>query len=295
MVRLGADAAIVRRLFDCAGAQRWNLSRQAFAAALSASAAKAFPSVPPAARDLDRYLEALHVADLALACACADGDNTAWEEFIRSQRPVLYRSADAIDPTGGARELADALYADLYGVERVEGARRSLLRLFHGRSSLATWLRAVLSQRHVDRLRAQRRLEPLDAVIEERLEAPTGGPDPDRDRYLRLIGDALASAVGRLDPRDRLRLGCYYAQELTLAETGRLLDEHEATVSRQLSRTRRVLRADVERELKAEHQLDEAQVVECFASVSDDAGTMDVSALLSTDRKESPPARSKRR
>jgi DNA-directed RNA polymerase specialized sigma24 family protein len=41
------------------------------------------------------------------------------------------------------------LYADLYS--------KSLFRYFQGRSSLATWLRAVLSQRYVDRIRANRR------------------------------------------------------------------------------------------------------------------------------------------
>ena len=77
-------------------------------------------------------------------------------------RPVLYRSADAIDPGGGARELADSIYADLFGLQERDGERRSLFRYFHGRSSLATWLRAVLAQRQVDRVRATRRLTPLE-------------------------------------------------------------------------------------------------------------------------------------
>ena len=68
-------------------------------------------------------------------------------------RPLLYRAADALDPHGGARDLADALYADLYGLPDAQGERQSLFRYYQGRSSLATWLRAVLSQRYVDRLR----------------------------------------------------------------------------------------------------------------------------------------------
>ena len=76
-------------------------------------------------------------------------------------RPRLYRAADALDPAGGARDLADSLYADLYGFPDRQGKRKSLFRYFHGRSSLSTWLRAVLAQRHVDRLRTARRLEPL--------------------------------------------------------------------------------------------------------------------------------------
>ena len=77
--------------------------------------------------------------------------------------------------------------------------RRSLFRYFQGRSSLATWLRAVLSQRYVDRLRAQKRLEPLpdedDAARPSR--RPRGDPpDPDRSRH----ADAAARGAG---PRRR--------------------------------------------------------------------------------------------
>ena len=82
--------------------------------------------------------------------------------------------------TGRARELADALYAELYGV-RNRGDRRSLFRYFDGRSSLATWLRAVLAQRYVDRLRAERRLEPLP---DEEMPAESDDADPERARYV---------------------------------------------------------------------------------------------------------------
>jgi RNA polymerase sigma-70 factor, ECF subfamily len=85
-----------------------------------------------------------HAADLELARRCAIGDEAAWDRFVLEFRPVLYRAADMLEPGGGARDLADALYADLYGVNERDGERRSLFRYFQGRSSLATWLRAVL-------------------------------------------------------------------------------------------------------------------------------------------------------
>src|SRR5215831_14679344 len=159
----------------------------------------------------------MNEADLELARLCAAGDERAWERFVREYRPLLYRAADALDATGGARDLADSLYADLYGLASGGGERQSLLRYFQGRSSLATWLRAVLAQRYVDRLRADRRLEPLPEEIEP--EAPPSA-DPDRDRYVALVRDALARAVARLEARDRLRLASYYVQELTLAQIG---------------------------------------------------------------------------
>ena len=223
-----------------------------------------------------------HAADLELARRCAAGEPAAWDHFVREYRPVLYRAADSLDPNGGAREIADSLYAELYGVNN---ARRSLLLSFGGRSSLATWLRAVLCQRFVDRIRAQRRLEPLpaDEADPERvgLHDRAEPADPDRARYVELVRQALGRAIGQLGGRDRLRLSYYYVQELTLAEIGRLLKEHEATVSRQLARTRRDLRQAVEDELREKAGLNEAQIAECFASVADDPGPLDLQPLFS--------------
>lgn len=217
-------------------------------------------------------------ADLELARLCAAGDETAWETFVRDYRHVLYRAADALDPTGGARDVADALYAELYGVCEVGSERRSLFRYFQGRSSLATWLRAVLAQRYIDRVRTRRRLAP--PPDEEAQLADAAPPDPERSRYLTLIRGALGRAMSELTPRDRLRLGCYYVQELTLAETGRVMKESEATSSRALARTRRALRAAVERQLRDEHGLREGQIAACFASVADDPGPLDLKQVI---------------
>ena len=225
-----------------------------------------------------------YAADLELARRCAAGEPAAWEHFVREFRPVLYRAADSLDPNGGARELADALYAELYGV-RGSDAPRSLLLSFSGRSSLATWLRAVLCQRFVDRLRAQRRLEPL-SVEDDAGPARVGlhdrgePADPERGRYLVLVTQALSRTVQQLSSTDRLRLSYYYMQELTLAEIGRLLDESEATVSRRLARTRQSVRAAIERELRDEAGLADAQIAECFASVAADPGPLDLQPLF---------------
>ena len=235
-------------------------------------------------------MRSAYPGDLALASACAAGDDVAWERFVREYRPVLYRAADALDSTGRARELADALYADLYGLKERDGERQSLFRYYEGRSSLATWLRAVLAQRYVDRVRADRRLDPLpdDADV----ESPASPPEPDRSgdtaRFERAFGETLSA----LDSRERLRLACYYAQELTLAQTGRLLHESEATVSRQLARTRRAIREGVEHRLRADG-LGDAQIAECLAAIADDVGPLDLSALLDrTSRKKTDPDRS---
>lgn len=231
-----------------------------------------------------------YAADLALASACASGEDAAWERFVREYRPVLYRAADALDSTGGARELADALYADLYGLKESGGERQSLFRYYHGRSSLATWLRAVLAQRYVDRVRADRRLDPLPDDAE--IVSPATPLEPDRTDDAARFERALGETLSALDARDRLRVACYYAHELTLAQTGRVLRESEATASRQLARTRRAIREGVERRLRA-GGLGEAQIAQCFASITDDVGTLDLSNMLGgAARKKTEPDRS---
>jgi RNA polymerase sigma factor (sigma-70 family) len=276
------DRASVERLYHRADAARWELSIEDFARALQRSVAKAFAGRTPSARDVERYIESLRHTDLALACACAAGHEAAWDHFVLEYRPVLYRAADALDPSGGARELADSLYADLFGLDNETpqtGERRSLFRYFHGRSSLATWLRAVLAQRLVDRVRAGARTAPLP---DEEPGPPTHQVlDSDRDRYLTLIHEALGAAVANLDAKSRLRIRYYYVQGLTLAETGRLLGEHEASVSRHLSAARKAIGLDLERRL-SQSGLAREEITQCFACVAEDAGPLDLDRLLSS-------------
>jgi len=271
----GLSAALVERLHAKAQAETWQLSAAAdgaFAQTLLRSVEHRFGEETSAA-DIEAYLNSLHLEDLALACACAEGNEPAWEHFVREFRPVLYAAARAIAGES-ARELADSLYAELFGVSETGKERKSLFLYFHGRSKLSTWLRAVLAQRHVDALRAARRTESLDAEDEyEPVRASVAADartdsiasDLERERYLNLLQSALTAALAALEPRDRLRLSYYYVQELTLAQIGRLLGEHEATVSRKLDRTRRELRKQVESALAgAPHRLSAAQLELCF-------------------------------
>jgi RNA polymerase sigma-70 factor, ECF subfamily len=274
-------AALVRRLHREADAEGWAVTEADFGRALQASVGHAFREVEPSFAQVEKYLRSLHLKDLALACGCAAGNDAAWEHFIATQRPQLYRAADGLDPAGGARDLADALYADLYGTREKDGERQSLFRYFHGRSTLSTWLRAVLAQRHVDRVRSRRREAPLDDELS--LTAPSLQPDPERRRYLVLMKRALMSVIAALDPRDRLRLGSYYTQGLTLAQTGRLLGEHEATASRQLARTRKVIRERVEQHLRDSQHLHPDEIEQCFASVLEDPGPLDLAAIIRKD------------
>lgn len=289
LTRLSADVAA--RLHQRARAWQWDVPVEVFAEALERSLAKAGPEDP---ETIEPWLENLRLDDLALACACDRGHERAWEHFVREYTPVLRRAATAIAGDSGP-DLADGLHAELFGVRAQGAERRSLFRYFHGRSSLATWLRAVLAQRHVDMVRSARRLDPLpddeDGTAALVAPAPSSAPG-DRDLAAR-VRAALSDAIAALAPRDRLRLDWYYAEDMTLAHIGRALGEHEATVSRHLARTRKALRADVEQRL-ADSGLPPAAVADAFDAVVREAGDADLDRLLATaaDRKNPAAPRS---
>ena len=286
------DARRAERLYRKSDAIRWKVPAEVLSNALERSAEKAFAGRSPSEAELDRYFDALHLTDLALACACATGDDEAWDYFVREFRPAMYRAADAIDASGGAREIAETLYAELFGLQKLDGRRQSVFRYFHGRSSLATWLRSLIAQRHVDRYRATKRLDPLpDDSSPESIAGKTSTEHLDRTRFVAVMHSVLTTVIGALAPRDRLRLACYYAQEMTLGQIGKLTSEHESTVSRQLARTRRSLREDVERLLKSEHRFSAAQIDECFECIVEDTGQLDIGDWLGGSPRSAPERR----
>ena len=258
VVSKGIFAACYDRALAESGLDASQVPDAAFAERLTASVAHRFPESPPDEAALQRYVASLRLADLALACACQHGDERAWERFITEFRPALYRAGRAItgDDTDG-RDLADSIYAELYGVGRGQepsGEVRSLFCYFHGRSTLLTWLRTVLAQRHVDHVRRTHRLVPTELPELERALPPTApsDEDPRHAHLVALLQLTLRHTLAALPARDRFRLGCYYVQSMTLAAIGQLLGEHEATVSRRLARNRRNIRKALEAVLKKE-------------------------------------------
>jgi len=276
--------ALVARLYAGSAAARWNLSSADFEDALERSAAHAFPAGATTPSEMESYLSSLRLDDLALATACAAGSEPAWDHFVGEYKAALARAAEAIDRTGGGRDLADALYADLFGLGGRDGVRRSLFRYFHGRSSLGTWLRAVLAQRYVDRRRELNRLTPLPDV-EARAEIPapaerTNPADPREAERMAALRDALSSAILALDARDRLRLSLYHVQNVKLAAIGRALGEHEATVSRHLTRCRAEVQRRVRQLLSGKHGMSDAAIDETIRALVDDPGALDAADLI---------------
>lgn len=301
---LDGRALLIEKLHAQSQAARWGLTLERFSLALERSATKRFAGESPSQQKLEVYLAGLHVEDLALASACAAGCEAAWEHFFSTYRQYLYSAAAAITRRSVsdhyAREFADSLYASLYGAETTIG-RVSLFNHFHGRSKLSTWLRAVLAQRYIDVLRQEKRFEALeDDEGTEKFVPPEhktdwGPVDPNRSRYLHLLAAALKQAISSLNSLDRTRLISYYLKDLTLAEIGKAMNEHEATVSRKLERIRQELKEKVIAILKAgpavkkasnaqtgsdgQSGLDDAQIQLCFEYATE-AWAFDLSHLL---------------
>jgi RNA polymerase sigma factor (sigma-70 family) len=295
---LRGDPAKLEQWCAVAGIDRWGVSRERFIEELARCGEARFRGKQPTVDELKTYVSALRLEDLGLACACADGVAAAWEHFVGMYRgylracagAMLKRSASAPE----AQELADSLFAELYGLSA--GKRGSLLRYFHGRSSLKTWLRAVLAQRHVDRIRAGRKFEELeDADGRENAKLPAAArvlhvADPHRAKYLLKFTNALQTALENLNARDVALLRMYYAEQKKLAEIGRGLGEHESSVSRHLEKVRQDVRRAVEGILRGGSEalngdgssggMSEAEIALCFEYGTEDA-PIDLDKLLS--------------
>jgi RNA polymerase sigma factor (sigma-70 family) len=306
---LDGQTSLLEWLYAQSQAGRWGVSREGFAAVLERSAKKAATLGAVTPQKLDGYLRALHLEDLALATACAEGGEAAWEHFFTTYRAYLRAAAAAIlrckAGSAEACDLADSLFSELYGLAGGQGAERSLFRYFHGRSSLKTWLRAVLAQRHIDSIRAGRRFAELgedetgDGRPKALLGPQTQPGDPHRERYVTAFTRALQTVLEQLEPREKERLRLYYAEEKTLAEIGRLLGEHESSVSRHLDHARRDLRHAVEDILRhgieaangfaVQSGLSDAEIALCFEYSAEDT-PIDLDKLLPQSNSPGPAA-----
>jgi RNA polymerase sigma-70 factor (ECF subfamily) len=167
-----------------------------------------------------------------MAHACALGREEAWQRFVSRYRSFLVQTAISI--CGSAtlgHELADSLYAELYGLRRVEGERRSPLASYSGRGSLQGWLRTTLVQRFRDHYRSTHRETPL-----EDFDTPAAAPAAPVQQNLAQLTAAVARTLSLVEAEDRFMLSAYYLDRQTLLQIAQTLAVHEATISRRLKR-----------------------------------------------------------
>jgi RNA polymerase sigma-70 factor (ECF subfamily) len=228
--------ALLEELWQTAEAETLGLTQPEFGQILVAVGAKANHGLPPGANaspsQKASFFRSLRLPELALAHACAMGREPAWERFLSLYRGALVRAAQGI--TGSAslgEDLADSLYAELYGLREVEGQRKSPLSSFTGRGSLLGWLRTTLAQRFTDHHRRTHREAPF-----EDFDAPAAAPAPPIPVEENALTAAVAATLAGLDPEDRFLLAAYYLDRQTLLQIARTINVHEATISRRLKR-----------------------------------------------------------
>jgi RNA polymerase sigma-70 factor (ECF subfamily) len=227
--------SVFAKLYRQAGAERFGLTQQDFASILQ-EVADRYLSADASRSEVLELLANLRVEELALARSCAQGNEAAWEIFLNRYREKLYNAAHSIAPEDtAARDLADSLYADLYGTRTAEGRRISKLDSYTGRGSLEGWLRAVLAQEHVNRYRQQQRLVSLEERTEAGVQFQAEEPDPTQALDSRLE-EATDQALASLAAEDKFILASYYLDGRTLADIARLVGVHESTVSRRLEK-----------------------------------------------------------
>src|SRR5215471_5424799 len=233
---------LLAELHAKAGCERIGITRESFSLILCEVGTKCGAGSEAETRS---FFLSLRIDELALARACVAGDNSAWEIFLTRYREKLYLSALRIArEDSAARELADSLYADLYGTTTREGQRISKLASYTGRGSLEGWLRTVLAQEYVNRYRRTKRLVSLEEESEEGIQFRAPEPEavaPADNRLARATDETLAS----LSAEDRTVLSAYYLDDRTLAEIARLLGVHESTISRKLDKLAKFLRKQI--------------------------------------------------
>src|SRR6202045_4488481 len=239
-----AVAGLLVELHAKSGCDKIGLTSESFGKILCEVATKYLPAEnsDPEARS---FLLTLRVEELALARACAAGNNSAWELFLIRYREKLYQSALRIArEDSAARDLADSLYAELYGTTTRDSERISKLASFTGRGSLEGWLRTVLAQEFVNRYRRTKRLVSLDEEGEEgsQFAAPEPEPVPSPDARLQSATDA---ALAALSSDERLVLAAYFLDGRTLAEIAGMLGVHESTISRKVDKLAKSLRKKI--------------------------------------------------
>ena len=235
---------VLADLYAKSGCEKIGLARESFAAILCEVGSK-YATPGTSESDIRALLLSLRVDELALARACAVGNNSAWEVFLTRYREKLYLCALRIArEDSAARELADTLYADLYGTNLRDGQRVSKLASYTGRGSLEGWLRTVLAQEFVNRYRRTKRLVSLDEESEEGVQFRAPDPEPVAAADQRLA-QATDEALVALSSADRVVLSAYYLDGRTLAEIARMLGVHESTISRKVDKLAKSLRKQI--------------------------------------------------
>lgn len=206
---------------------RFRLTADAFADRLAS-----LPSINVVSGEVARLV----LDDLYLATACANGDNDAWREFERAHFGFIRDFAGRFLRGVEAEDLAATVIADLW--------QRKKIAQFQGRSTLRTWLGAVVTRMALN-AKASTRLRVAETAPDLSSVDPAAPADASDDEG-RALARLMQRAIGQLEADDKVLLLFHYEQGLSLDAMAPLLGASKATLSRRIAAIRDRLRQDVE-------------------------------------------------
>jgi len=204
-------------------------------------------------------LDALHIDDLFLACACLHGDALALQHFERfALAPAV---AALVDADMARDEVLQQLRVRLLVAE---GGAPPRIDQYSGRGSLRGWARIAVLRSIKDERRARSRRGHAQALADDLLGDPGAIADPELDQIRAHHGAAFraafASAVAQLSPESRRLLRQHHLHGLTLDALGQIYGVHRVTAARRLAKARADLLEDTRRELVRRLKIDRAEL-----------------------------------
>ena len=184
--------------------------------------------------------------DAALLAGAAEGDESAFRSLVDRHLPGVLALARRI--------LRDDAEAEDVAQEAVLKLWRSREALEVGPYGLKPWLRRVVSNLCIDKVRSGRRLTTTEALPEQAEPATQLARIEAQE-----ISERVDAAIKALPDRQRVALTLFHYERLSQIEVGRIMGVSDEAVESLLARARRGLKAALREEWRELLASDETQ------------------------------------
>jgi RNA polymerase sigma-70 factor (ECF subfamily) len=203
-------------------------------------------------------LSKLHLADLSLAFACAQGDASAISAFRRDLVPRAAGAAAKVNRSPEFLQHVEDVLVQRLLVRAEEGPPR--ISTYAGRGTLASWVCAVAMRIAMDVSgKPSEPSAPSDASVDLALTRE----DPDlhfvRKQYQPAFKAAFEAAFAAMSPEDRNALRLSVMEGMSIDQLAALFGIHRSTAARRLARIRMDLLEATKLRLRQELKLSERE------------------------------------
>lgn len=187
-------------------------------------------------------LSVIRPADLYLACACAQGDDSALRIFERKHISSINLALARMRlPKASIDEVKQLVRQKLFVAEPTKQGK---IVSYSGRGDLGRWVRAIAVRTCLNFMRKGKR----EVLVEnEQMFAGVSADaeDPEiayiKQRYRDDFRQAFEKAIGLLDDRQRTLLKYHHVDELNIDEIGSIYRVHRVTAYRWLEKAKEAL------------------------------------------------------